>query len=120
VVVPAQEDGFRRVFLGENCWYSIRIGGGMLLKIKYIAAYQTAPVSAITHYARVERIEPYGDEGKYRLVFAEPAKPLARPIPFAAAPPSSMKGPRYTNFARLQSATQVADLLTQTREARDD
>ena len=28
-------------------------------KIKYIAAYQTNPVSAITHYAPVSQIEPY-------------------------------------------------------------
>lgn len=111
VVVPAQEDGFRKVFLGENCWYSIRIGGGMLPKIKYIAAYQTAPISAITHHARVERIEPYGDEGKYRLVFAEPAKPLPRPIPFADAPQGSMQGPRYTSLAKLQSAKRVTDLF---------
>jgi len=119
VVVPAQEEGFRRVFLEENCWYSIRIGGGMLDKIKYIAAYQTAPVSAITHIARVDRIEPYGDEGKYRLVFVEPAQPLTRPIPLADAPRGWMQGPRYTNFARLQSAQRVTDLVTQAPEAQD-
>lgn len=119
VVVPAQEDGFKRVFLAENCWYAIRIGGGMLPKIKYIAAYQTAPISAITHHARVERIEPYGDEGKYRLVFAEPAKPLARPIPFSDAPQGSMQGPRYTSLARLQSARRVGDLFARSREEQD-
>jgi hypothetical protein len=111
VVVPAQEEGFKRVFLGENCWYAIRIGGGMLPKIKHIAAYQTAPVSAITHHARVERIEPYGDEGKYRLVFAEPAKLLPRPVPFADAPSGSMQSPRYTSLSRLQTAKSVAELL---------
>jgi hypothetical protein len=111
VVVPAQEDGFREVFLGQNCWYAIRIGGGMLTKIKYIAGYQTAPVSAITHYARVERIEPYGDEGKYRLVFAEPAKPLPHPIPLSDAPSGSMQGPRYTSLATLMAAKRVSDLL---------
>ncbi len=111
VVVPAQEDGFTKVFLGENCWYAIRIGGGMLPKIKYIAAYQTAPVSAITHHAPVARIEAYGDEGKYRLVFAEPAKPLPRPIPFADAPQGSMQGPRYTSLARLLSAKRVIELF---------
>ena len=116
VVVPAQEEGFKRVFLRENCWYAIRIGGGMLPKIRYIAAYQTAPVSAITHHARVERIEPYGDEGKYRLVFAEPAKSLPRPIPFADAPQGSMQGPRYTSFARLQSAKRVVDLFARSKE----
>ncbi|MEL7406668.1 MAG: GIY-YIG nuclease family protein, partial [Cyanobacteria bacterium J06558_2] len=61
VIVPAQREGFERVFLGENCWHAIRIGGGMLDQIKYIAAYQTAPISAITHVAPVDKIEPYGD-----------------------------------------------------------
>jgi hypothetical protein len=111
IVVPAQEEGFREVFLGQKCWYAIRIGGGMLTKIKYIAGYQTAPISAITHYAPVERIEPYGDEGKYRLVFTEPAKPLPRPISLGDAPSGSMQGPRYTSLAKLLAAKQVSDLL---------
>lgn len=111
VIVPAREDGFKSVFLGENCWYAIRISGGMLPKIKFIAAYQSAPVSAITHYAPVKRIEAYGDEGKYRLVFAEPAKPLPRPIPFGDAAPGSMQGPRYTTVAKLLAARRVTDLV---------
>jgi hypothetical protein len=112
VVVPAQVEGFTKVFLGQNCWYAIRIGGGMLRKIKYIAAYQTAPVSAITHYARVESIEPYGDEGKYRLIFAEPAKALPNAIPYGDAPPGSMQGPRYTSLAALLAAKGLSELLT--------
>ncbi len=39
IIVPAQKDGFDETFLGEDCWYAIRIAGGMLDKIKYIAAY---------------------------------------------------------------------------------
>lgn len=116
VVVPAQPEGFRETFLGEHCWYAIRIGGGMLPRIKYVAAYQTAPVSAVTHFAQVARIEPYGDAGKYRLVFTEPAKPLASQIPFADAPPGSMQSPRYTSLAKLQSAKRVADLLLRPKE----
>ncbi len=77
--MPAQQDGFNEVFLGQHCWYAIRIGGGMLPKSKYVAAYQSNPVSAITYYAKVSRIEPYGDEGKYKLIFAEPAKALPQP-----------------------------------------
>jgi hypothetical protein len=111
VVVPAQEEGFKEVFIGQNCWHAIRIGGGMLPKIKYIAAYQTAPVSAVTHYAPVARIEPYGDEGKYRLVFAEPAKPLPHPIPFGDAPQGMMQGPRYTSLPMLLAARNVSDLI---------
>src|SRR6266436_1170193 len=99
VIVPAQKDGFERVFLGQDCWHAIRISGGMLDKIKYIAAYQTQPVSAITHYAPVDRIEPYGEGGKYKLVFSEKAKPIAS-IPFGDAPQGWMKGPHYTTFAQ--------------------
>jgi len=98
------------VFLGEDCWYAIRISGGMLDKIKYIAAYQTQPVSAITHYAPVDRIEPYGEGGKYKLVFSEKAKPLA-PIPFGDAPTGSMQGPRYTTIAQLLAAKKITDLI---------
>ena len=73
IIVPAQQDGFDEVFLGENCWYAIRVAGGMLPKIKYIAAYRSQPVSAITHYARVSNIKPYGETGKYRPTSAEAA-----------------------------------------------
>ena len=51
VIVPAHEEGFTKTFLGEHSWDAIRIAGGMLNKIKYIAAYQTYPVSAVTYYA---------------------------------------------------------------------
>ncbi|EKE96406.1 hypothetical protein FDUTEX481_09751 [Tolypothrix sp. PCC 7601] len=30
VIVPAQKEGFKRVFLGEDCWYAILISGEML------------------------------------------------------------------------------------------
>lgn len=113
VVVPAQKDGFEHAFLGEDCWYAIRISGGMLGKIKYIAAYQTQPVSAITHYAPVSSIEPYGEEGKYKLIFSEKAKPIG-PIPFGDAPQGTMQGPRYASFAKLQTARKLTDLLGKT------
>ena len=111
VVVPAQQEGFESQFLGQNCWYSIRIAGGMLDKIKYIAAYQTNPVSAITHYAPVSQIEPYGESGKYKLVFSEKAKPI-EPITFGDAPTGSMQGPRYTTIDRLRKAKTLSDLFT--------
>ncbi len=110
VVVPAQEDGFQKTFLGENCWYAIRISGGMLPRIKYVAAYRTAPISAITHYALVERIESYGDSGKYRLIFSEPAKEIP-PIPFGNAVTGSMQGPRYTSLEKLLGASSVGELF---------
>src|SRR5205807_7221539 len=80
-----------------------------LEKIKYIAAYQTQPVSAITHHAPVDRIEPYGEGGKYKLVFSMKAKPIG-PIPFGHAPQGAMQGPRYTTFAKLTTAKKLTDI----------
>jgi hypothetical protein len=110
IIVPAQKEGFKERFLGAGDWYAIRISGGMLDKIKYIAAYQTAPVSAITHYASVERIEPYGESGKYKLIFSEKAKAIG-PIPFGDAPQGAMQGPRYTTIEKLQKAENLTDLI---------
>jgi hypothetical protein len=110
IIVPAQKEGFEKVFLGEDCWYAVRISGGMLDEIKYIAGYQTQPVSAITHYAPVSLIEPYGEGGKYKLVFSEPAKAIG-PIPYADAPQGAMQGPRYTTFAKLQTAKKLMELV---------
>ena len=110
VIVPARPEGFEETFLGENCWYAIRVSGGMREKIKYIAAYQISPVGAVTHYAPVARIEPYGEEEKYKLIFAEPAKPIG-PIPFADAPLGSMQGPRYTSLPKLLTAKKLTDLF---------
>lgn len=110
IVVPAQPGGFEEAFIGENCWYAIRISGGMLPKIKYIAAYRTQPESAVTHYAPVASIAPYGEQGKYKLLFAEPAKPIG-PIPFADAPSGSMQAPRYTSIGKLLAAKKLSDLF---------
>ena len=110
IIVPAQEEGFNKVFLGEDCWHSIRISAGKLDKIRYIAAYQTSPVTAITHYAPVDRIELYGDSGKYRLIFSEKAREIG-PIPFANAPQGSMQSTRYTTLEKLKNAKKLTDLF---------
>jgi len=110
IVVPAQEEGFNDVFLGENCWHAIRIGGGKLREIKYIAAYQTNPISAVTHYAEVESIEPYGDGEKYQLNFKGPAIPM-EPIQYGNAKRGSMQSPRYTSFEKLKKARVLNDLF---------
>jgi hypothetical protein len=110
IIVPAQHEGFQTTFIGENAWHAIRMAGGMIPKIKHIAAYQVQPVSAITHLAPVARIEPYGDSGKYRVVFSEPAKEIDH-IPLGKTPSGAMQGPRYTTLAKLKAAKTVADLL---------
>lgn len=69
IVVPAQPDGFKSAFLGEHKWWAVRIGAAMKDKIKYIAGYQVAPISAITHVAEVDAIVPFENTGKYIIKF---------------------------------------------------
>lgn len=109
IVIPAREDGFQEVFLGENCWYAIRIHSSMIPRIKYIAAYQVAPVSAITHIAKVHKIEQWKDTNKYVLYFEEAAKPIG---PINLIPKGRVKapqGPRYTSMSRLDDAKTLDD-----------
>lgn len=110
IVVPAQEKGFKEVFIGENSWYAIRVGGGKLKDIKHIAAYQIAPISAITHIADVASIEPYGDDGKYKLNFAGPAKAIS-PIKLGKDKSCVPQSSRYTNYEELLKAKYLKDLF---------
>ncbi len=108
VVVPAREDGFKETFLGENMWYAIRIHSSMISQIKYIATYQVAPISAITHIAPVERIEPWKDSGKYAVILSEEAKKIAPPIKLVSK--GRVKAPqnlRYTSRSRIEGAANL-------------
>jgi hypothetical protein len=104
IVVPARDDGFEETFIGEDCWYKIRMHSSMIPKIKWIAAYRVAPISAITHIAPVRDIEPYKDTNKYILYFAEPAKKIG-PIKLKAnGDVKAPQAPRYTSMERLLNA----------------
>ncbi len=111
VVVPAQTDGFNQVFIAENSWYEIRVSQDKIDKIKHIAAYQTAPESAVTYFAAIDSIVPYGNSGKFKLIFSSPAVPLPSRIPLSDAPKGMMQGPRYTTLGKLLTAKKVTDLF---------
>jgi hypothetical protein len=111
VVVPAREDGFKKVFLGENRWYAIRMHRSIIPRIKYIAAYQVAPTSAITHWALVKNIEPWRDTGKFVVTFTKPAREI---VPIPLVPKSRVKAlqnMRYTSFDRLQKAKTLDEVF---------
>ena len=82
----------------------------MINRIKYIAAYQTTPVSAVTHFAPVASIESYGNEGKYKLIFSAPATILDKQIPLGDSS-SQMQRSRYTNFDKLFTSESISDLF---------
>ncbi len=109
VVVPAQEEGFSRSFIGNNCWFAIRINAKHLVKLKYIAAYRVAPIGAITHIAEIASIEPYGNTGKYLLKFKGAAATIG-PIPRADGSQVSMQSPRYALRERVMAAKHLDEV----------
>ena len=111
IVVPAKLSGFKEVFLGEDRWYSINISNDRIPYLKYIAAYQSQPVSAVTYVARIASIEvsPYNPTKKM-VIFDGAAKQLRRPIPIGDDY-AALQGPRYTNHTKLNSARTTDDLF---------
>lgn len=111
VVVPAREEGFELEFINNNCWYAIRINASMLDKIKFIAAYRVAPISAITHYAEVASIEKWKDTNKYILHFKDSAIPI-NPIPLDKDKKSlAPQAPRYTAIEKMMKAKKLSQVF---------
>lgn len=103
IVVPAREDGFKEVFIDQNCWYAIRLNSSMIPKIKYVAAYQVAPISAITHIAEVKSIEQWKDTNKYVLYFTEPAEKIKK-VPLGNIKGKAPQSSRYSSRERIINA----------------
>jgi predicted type IV restriction endonuclease len=109
VVVPAKKEGFKRVFLGEDRWYAIPMGVPARKRTKYIAAYQSAPISAVTHLAEVKEIRPYKNTGKYEVVFKGPCKKI-RPVPVKESK-NAPQGRLYVKRDELLEAEYLEDAL---------
>ena len=82
----------------------------MVNKIKYIAAYQVAPISGITHVAEVDRIDKYKDTDKYIVYFKEDAKQIIKvPLPVKSKG-KAPQSPRYTSYTKLLVAKSLDDI----------
>lgn len=103
IVVPARDDGFKETFIDQNCWYAVRINAKHISKLKHIAAYQVAPIAAITHIAEIESIVPYNDTGKYLVNFKGAATAIV-PIPRTENCEANMQSPRYALREKLLAA----------------
>ena len=111
IVVPAQEEGFQEEFLNNNCWWSIRISSSMLGRIKYIAAYQVAPISSITHVAEVAKIEKYKDTNKYIVYFKDPAREISYVKLDTKKKGTAPQAPRYTTYDKLMKGQVLSDVF---------
>lgn len=112
IVVPARDEGFWNPFMAEDRWYAVRLHSSMIPKIKHIAVYRVAPISAITHVAPVESIDPWQSTGKYTIKCAEHPEELPRSIPLV--PKGKVKAPqslRYTSYERLINAKTLEEVF---------
>lgn len=108
VIVPARPDGFQKVFIEQHAWWSIALSAEAKSSLKYIAIYQVAPISAITHYAKISRFEKYKNTDRYAIYFDSPPMEL-RPIKYdsgAKVPQSS----RYSNLNKLLSSKVLSEV----------
>ncbi|MBN1067586.1 hypothetical protein DVW02_06220 [Clostridium botulinum] len=108
---PAHNDGFNETFLGKNCWYAIRIRADKIPKLKYVAIYRAAPISAITHVAEIESIEQYEDTNKKIIYFKDKAIELEQQVKLGDSDANSMRSPRYTTKKKLEKANEVKELF---------
>lgn len=108
LIVPAKAEGFKKEFIDNNCWYAVRLNENKIESLKYIAAYQVAPISAITHIAKIKSIEKYKKSGKYIVYFDGPARKLRRPI---KAKNLYMQSLIYGNREALRKAKSIEDVM---------
>ena len=109
IVVPAHEEGFIDEFINNNRWYAVRISASMIDKIKYIAAYQVAPVSSITHIAEVERIEKYLNTDKYMIIFKPDTTQKTNKIGLGKNK-QGLRSARYSSYKAIMKAKSLDDL----------
>lgn len=111
VVCAAFEDGFKHAYLENNAWWEIRLSQKARENLKYLAIYEKAPVAHISHYAEIERIEPYKETGKYILYLKN--KKTVKPIKLGRDKKGEApQAPRYTTLSKLLSAKTVGELWT--------
>jgi hypothetical protein len=109
VVCAAFEDGFKHAYVENNAWWEIRLSQKARENLKYLAIYEKAPVAHISHYAKIEKIEPYKDTGKYILYLKN--KKTVKPIKLSGkARGEAPQAPRYTTLDKLLEAKSINEL----------
>lgn len=109
VVCAAFEDGFKHAYIENNAWWEIRLSQKARENLKYLAIYEKSPVAHISHYAEIERIEPYKDTGKYILYLKN--KKTFKPIKLSGKNKGEApQAPRYTTLDNLLKAKTISEL----------
>lgn len=113
VVFASKGRGFEETFLGEKepaCWYPCRISESREHNLKYIAIYRGAPVSAITHYAKIKEFK--FDREKNCKVCCFDGTPIKLPNEIVLGNKEScfFLGTKYTSLESLLNATKADEV----------
>ncbi len=111
LVCAAKVDGFKRAFLDQKAWWAVRLNPNTIPHIKYIAIYQVAPISQITYYGKVSRIEPFEDTGKYILYLNDDPIKLKNPVGIGRNPHLKPQGPRYAELEKILHANTLDEVF---------
>ncbi|MGD0838496.1 MAG: GIY-YIG nuclease family protein [Polyangia bacterium] len=115
IVCPARDSGFESAFLGQRAWWAIRIREENIPKIRNIAMYRVAPISAITHYGEVQSIEHYTGsdrpEGKFKVILKGEPHQIANPVGLGKNIHIKPQGPKYANLADILRAKTLDDVF---------
>lgn len=106
LIVPAHAEGIETLLNKE--WYWLRIGKDKLDKIKYLAVYFGAPISAITHISKVEKLEKY--PSGYKAILSEVTE-LSNPVTLGNLNAQYVRPNRYVSKERILNAKGFADLV---------
>jgi hypothetical protein len=111
IVCPAREDGFKEAFLDKSAWWAIRLSPSLIPQLKWIAMYESLPVSATRWIGKIQEngIKPYKNTGKYIIAVEEKTKmnPIKLDSDKKGVAPQS---PRYTTYEKLKNAKSLSDL----------
>lgn len=111
LVCAAKEDGFTEAFIKQKAWWAVRLNPQTIDQIKYLAMYQVAPVSQITYYGKIQKIEPYEETGKYKLFLSGDPIKLDTPVGLGNNHFLKPQGPRYTKLQDILHAKSLDDIF---------
>lgn len=114
VIYSANGRGFEETFLGEEeapCWYPCKISETRERNVEYIAIYRGAPVSAITHYAKIKEFR-YDEEKECKVCYFDgSAIELPNKLKLGEKDACFFIGPKYTSLECLLNAKKLDEVV---------
>lgn len=109
IVCAAFEDGFKHAYVNNNAWWAIRISQKAREQLKYLAIYEKLPVAAIRNYAKIDKIEPYKNSGKF-IVYLKNKKKIPQIKLDKNKKGVAPQSPRFTTLDKLLKAKKISEL----------